>query len=36
MEKSTIVNEASKDEVVKKAKVVTEVKKTVKSETKTI
>jgi len=36
MEKSTIVNEVSKDEVVKKAKVVTEVKKTVKSETKAI
>ena len=36
MEKSTIVNEVSKDEVVKKVKVVTEVKKTVKSETKAI
>ena len=36
MEKSAIANEVSKDEVVKKAKVVTEVKKTVKSETKAI
>lgn len=36
VEKSTVVNEVSKDEVVKKAKVVTEVKKTVKSETKAI
>ncbi|MDA7604056.1 DUF4167 domain-containing protein [Candidatus Pelagibacter sp.] len=36
MEKSTSINEASKDEVVKKAKVVTEIKKTVKSETKAI
>ena len=35
-EKPTIVNEVSKDEVVKKAKVVTEIKKTVKSETKVI
>ena len=33
-EKSTIVNEASKDEVVKKTEVVTAVKKPVKSETK--
>ena len=36
MEKSTIVNEVSKDEVVKKTKVVTEIKKTAKSETKAI
>ena len=36
MEKSTIANEVSKDEVVKKTKVVTEIKKTAKSETKTI
>ena len=37
MEKSTIVNEVSKDEEVdEKAKVVTEVKKTVKSETKAV
>ena len=36
VEKSTLVNEVSKDEVVEKAKVVTEVKKTVKSETKAI
>ena len=36
MEKSTTINEVSKDEVVKKAKVVTEIKKTVKSETKAI
>ena len=36
MEKPTIVNEISKDEVVKKAKVVTEVKKTVKSQTKAV
>jgi hypothetical protein len=36
VEKSTIVNEVSKDEVVKKAKVVTEVKKIIKSETKAI
>ena len=36
VEKSTIVNEVSKEEVVKKAKVVTEVKKIVKSETKAI
>ena len=35
-EKSTTINEVSKDEVVKKAKVVTEIKKTVKSETKAI
>ena len=35
-EKSTVVNEVSKDEVVKKAKVVTEVKETVKPETKAI
>ena len=35
-EKSSIVSEISKDEVVKKAKVVTEIKKTVKSETKGI
>ena len=35
-EKSTIVNEISKDEEVKKAKVITEVKKIVKSETKVI
>jgi len=36
MEKSTTINEVSKDEVVKKTKVVTDVKKVVKSETKTI
>ena len=36
LEKSTIVNEISKDEVVKKAKVVTEIKKKAKSETKAI
>ena len=36
VEKSTTINEVSKDEVVKKAKVVTEIKKTVKSETKAI
>ena len=36
MEKSTIVNEVSKDEVVKKTKVVTDVKKAAKSETKAI
>ena len=36
MEKSTIVNEVSKDEVVKKTKVVTDVKKVAKSETKAI
>jgi len=36
MEKSTTINEVSRDEVVKKAKVVTEIKKTVKSETKAI
>ena len=36
VEKSTIVNEVSKDEVVKKTKVVTEVKKVAKSETKAI
>ena len=36
VEKSTIVNEVSKDEVVKKAKVVTGIKKTVKSENKAI
>ena len=36
MEKSTTINEVSKDEVVKKAKVVTEIKKTVKSDTKAI
>ena len=36
IEKSTIVNEISKDEVVKKAKVVTEIKKKAKSETKAI
>ena len=36
MEKSTIVDEVSKDEVVKKAKVVTEAKKIAKSETKAI
>ena len=36
VEKSTIVDEVSKDEVVKKARVVTDVKKTVKSETKAI
>ena len=36
MEKSTIVNEVSKDEVVKKTKVVTDVKKSAKSETKAI
>ena len=36
MEKSTIVNEVSKDEMVKKTKVVTDVKKVVKSETKAI
>ena len=36
VEKSTTINEVSKDEVVKKAKVVTEIKKTVKSETKVI
>ena len=37
VEKSTIVNEVSKDEEVdEKAKVVTEVKKTVKSETKAV
>ena len=35
-EKSNIVNEVSKDEVVKKTEVVTEVKKPVKSQTKTI
>ena len=35
-EKSTMVDEVSKDEVVKKAKVVTDVKKIVKSETKAI
>ena len=35
-EKSTTINEVSKDEAVKKAKVVTEIKKTVKSETKAI
>jgi hypothetical protein len=36
MEKSTIVNEVSKDEVVKKTKVVTDVKKVAKPETKAI
>ena len=36
MEKSTIVNEVSKDEMVKKTKVVTDVKKVAKSETKAI
>ena len=36
MEKSTIANEVSKDEVVKKTKVVTDVKKVEKSETKAI
>ena len=36
VEKSTTINEVSKDEVVRKAKVVTEIKKTVKSETKAI
>ena len=36
MEKSTIIDEVSKDEVVKKAKVVTEAKKIAKSETKAI
>ena len=36
MERSTIVNEVSKDEVVKKTKVVTDVKKVAKSETKAI
>ena len=36
MEKSTIVSEVSKDEVVKKTKVVTDVKKVAKSETKAI
>ena len=36
METSTIVNEVSKDEVVKKTKVVTDVKKVAKSETKAI
>ena len=36
VEKSTPINEVSKDEVVKKAKVATEIKKTVKSETKAI
>ena len=36
MEKSNIVNEVSKDEVVKKTKVVTDVKKVAKSETKAI
>ena len=36
VEKSTTINEVSKDEVVKKAKVATEIKKTVKSETKAI
>ena len=36
MEKSTTIIEVSKDEVVKKGKVVTEIKKTVKSETKAI
>ena len=36
MEKSTTTNEVSKDGVVKKARVVTDVKKTVKSETKAI
>ena len=36
MEKSTIVNEVSKDEMVKKTKVVTDVKKAAKSETKAI
>ena len=36
MEKSTIANEVSKDKVVKKTKVVTDVKKAVKSETKAI
>ena len=36
MEKSTTINEVSKDEVVKEAKVATEIKKTVKSETKAI
>ena len=36
VEKSTIVNEVSKDEVVKKTKVVTDVKKAAKSETKVI
>ena len=36
MEKSTIVNEVSSDEVVKKTKVVTDVKKAAKSETKAI
>ena len=36
MEISTTINEVSKEEVVKKAKVVTDIKKTVKSETKAI
>ena len=36
IEKSTIANEISKDEVAKKAKVVTEINQTVKSETKAI
>ena len=36
MEKSTIVNEVSKDEVVKKTKVVANVEKAAKSETKAI
>ena len=36
VEKSTTINEVSKDEVVKKAKAVTEIKKTVKPETKAI
>jgi hypothetical protein len=36
VEKSTTINEVSKDEVVKKAKVVTEIEKIVKSETKAI
>jgi hypothetical protein len=36
MEKSTIVNEVSQDEEVKKTKVVTDVKKVAKSETKAI
>jgi len=36
VEKSTVVNEVSKDEVVKKTKVVTDVKKVAKSETKAI